>query len=214
MLLLEEIFKSRKNEFSEIYNLRIHRGLSWLKKANELDDDLELQFMSLWVALNAIHAQDSTQVENEQNLSQFIQSIFQKDIGAKINHLLWGKLHQPILQLFNNCYVYQEFWDYQNQKITALVCQQGLERKKHKLQTALENKLSVDILQGVFHGLYTLHHQLVQGGATYNSAVNRKQLQDSCRILSSLMPVFILLLLENAQSMDSKKPFYPLVQVC
>ena len=73
MLLLEEIFKSRKNEFSEIYNLRIHRGLSWLKKANELDDDLELQFMSLWVALNAIHAQDSTQVENEQNLSQFIQ---------------------------------------------------------------------------------------------------------------------------------------------
>ena len=32
MMLLEEIFKSKKAEHSDYFNLRIHRGLSWLKK--------------------------------------------------------------------------------------------------------------------------------------------------------------------------------------
>lgn len=44
--------------------------------------------------------------------------------------------------------------------------------------------------------------------------MNRKQLQDGCRILSALLPVFILVLLENAQTLDLGKPFYPVVQVC
>ncbi len=32
MLVLEEVYKSKKAENSEQFNLRIHRGLSWLKK--------------------------------------------------------------------------------------------------------------------------------------------------------------------------------------
>ena len=58
MQVLEEIFKSKKSENSNQFNLRIHRGLSWLKKAAELDDDLDMRFISLWVSFNAIYAQD------------------------------------------------------------------------------------------------------------------------------------------------------------
>ena len=60
MLVLEEIYRTKKNEFSAAFNLRMQRSLSWWKKAIVLHDDLDLQFMSTWVALNALYAQGKT----------------------------------------------------------------------------------------------------------------------------------------------------------
>ena len=70
------------------------------------------------------------------------------------------------------------------------------------------------VLCTVFNRLYTLRNQLIQGGATYNSAVNRTQMQQGCDILSNLISAFIFILLENTQSLDLEQPFYPVVQVC
>lgn len=214
MMLLEEIFKSQKSKYSDAFILRIQRGLSWLKKANDLQDDLDLQFISLWVCVNAIYAQDVQLTEKKPYFLQFIDSIFNNDIHGKIHGLLWGKLQLPIQHLLNNPYIYQGYWDYQNQNMSALACQTGLAQEKQNITIALENKASATILQILFSRLYTLRKQLLNGGATYHSAINRKQLKDGCRVLSTLLPVFILLLLENVQAMDLKKPFYPSVQVC
>lgn len=213
-MLLEEIFKSKKAENTDAFNLRIHRGLSWLRKAGDLDADMDLQFISLWVAFNAIYAQDLTVSQDKQSLRQFLHMICRKDTDGKIYGILWEKFSQPVRVLLDNQYVYQGFWDYQNQKISAAACKEGLEQEKRKVHLALKNKESADILLVLFSRLYTLRNQLVHGGATYSSSVNRKQLQDGCRILSALLPVFILVLLENAQTLDLGKPFYPVVQVC
>ena len=56
MLMLEEIFKIKKAENSEVFNLRILRGLSWLKKAYDLNEEPDLQYMSLWISFNAVYA--------------------------------------------------------------------------------------------------------------------------------------------------------------
>jgi hypothetical protein len=37
--MLEEIYKSKKPQHSDYFNLRIQRGLSWFKKALELDEE-------------------------------------------------------------------------------------------------------------------------------------------------------------------------------
>lgn len=41
MLVLEEVFKNKKAEHSDAFNLRLHRGISWFKKAMLLDEDIE-----------------------------------------------------------------------------------------------------------------------------------------------------------------------------
>ena len=41
--VLEEIFKSSKNNNSERFNLRVQRSLSWLKKAVLMEQDKDLQ---------------------------------------------------------------------------------------------------------------------------------------------------------------------------
>ncbi|MBI1452888.1 MULTISPECIES: HEPN domain-containing protein [Acinetobacter] len=213
MMMLEEIFKDKKAENSDQFNLRIHRGLSWLKKAKQLDQELDLQFIALWVSFNAIYAQDLLISQDKQSLRQFLHLICQKDQEDKIYNILWEKYSQPIRLLLDNQYIYQGFWDYQNQKISLDACKTGLLEEKQKVLHALGQKDSVDILMVLFNRLYTLRNQIVHGGATYNSSVNRPQLKDACRILDALLPVFILVLLENAPSLDLGKPFYPVVQV-
>ncbi|RLL37294.1 hypothetical protein D9K79_08750 [Acinetobacter cumulans] len=212
-MMLEEIFKDKKAENSDQFNLRIHRGLSWLKKAQQLDQELDLQFIALWVSFNAIYAQDLLISQDKQSLRQFLHLICQKDQEDKIYNILWEKYSQPIRVLLDNQYIYQGFWDYQNEKISLEACKTGLTAEKQKVLHALGHKDSVDILMVLFNRLYTLRNQIVHGGATYNSSVNRSQLKDACRILEVLLPVFILVLLENAQSLDLGKPFYPVVQV-
>ncbi len=37
MFVLEQVFKDKKAVHSDAFNLRIHRGLSWFKKATQLE---------------------------------------------------------------------------------------------------------------------------------------------------------------------------------
>ncbi len=53
-----------------------------------------------------------------------------------------------------------------------LSCNAELETQKKIIQHALNERNSVEILVGVFRRLYTLHHQLMQGGVTYHSSLN------------------------------------------
>lgn len=115
--------------------------------------------------------------------------------------------------LLDNQYTYQGYWDYQNKKIALEVCKAQLEQEKKKVAKALQQKHSVDILLVLFNRLYTLRNQLMHDGSTYKSSLNRKQLRDGCQILSALLPAFLYIALENADSLDLGKPFYPVAQV-
>lgn len=50
------------------------------------------------------------------------------------------------------------------------------------------------IIQG---RLYTLRNQILHGGATWNSLVNRYQMRDAVAILSKLIPLIIKTLMDN-----------------
>ena len=54
---------------------------------------------------------------------------------------------------------------------------------------------------------------ILQGGVSYNSVVNRRYIADGCSILSILIPIFMYILLENAEQLDTEKPFYPVMQI-
>lgn len=101
MLLLEEIFKSKKLQHSERFNLRVQRSLSWFKKSLELEHDLDLQFISLWIALNALYVQDMNVAQDTQALQQFLNSIHQQDQEDRIDSTIWGKLSPLIARLLD-----------------------------------------------------------------------------------------------------------------
>lgn len=57
---------------------------------------------------------------------------------------------------------------------------------------------------------YVLRNQLVNGGATWNSEVNRTQVRDCGALLGSLLPLFIDLMMDNADH-EWPMPHYPVV---
>ena len=41
-----------KEEFSEDFNIRIHRALSWLEKAEKEHEDADSSFIFYWISFN------------------------------------------------------------------------------------------------------------------------------------------------------------------
>ena len=82
---------------------------------------------------------------------------------------------------------------------------------QRQIATAMTQFDTGRILLVVFDRLYVLRNQLVHGGATWNSSINRAQVKDGAAVLGWLLPVFIDIMLENPDQ-DWGKPFYPVVK--
>ena len=54
-----------------------------------------------------------------------------------------------------------------------------------------------ELLGVVLDRLYTVRNQLIHGGATYNSKLNRAQVNDAGQILEFMMPIIIDIMITN-----------------
>ena len=70
------------------------------------------------------------------------------------------------------------------------------------------------LLARIFHCVEMLCQQISQGGISYHSVSYQTYVQESCRILSGLLPIFMYILLEKVHILELEKPYYPVVQVC
>ncbi|MEG0344224.1 MAG: hypothetical protein RR633_18725 [Acinetobacter sp.] len=222
MFVLEEIYKSKKAENSDQFNLRIQRSLGWFKKATLLDDDLDLKLISLWISFKAIYIQDidihrleevEESTQKKQKVKQFLSKILQLDQEHKIYHLVWEKLSQSIGRVIENPYTFQPFWDYQNQEISQTAWKDAFDIEKKQMHQVIQSKDTLALLCIIFNRLETIQSQILNGGSTYNSAMNRKQLQDACNILSAILPTLIYIILENPIIFEFNKPYYPVLQM-
>lgn len=202
-----ETLKQRHREVRDSYpadlNLRIHRALSWWQRALEADDT-DGRFIFLWIAFNAAYA---TEIDENYRLSEqatfrfFLEKLCALDLEKRIDNLVWQEFSGSIRVLLDNPYVFQSFWDWQSGKLSREDWQERFERGKKQAHQALANGNTPVLLGVIFNRLYTLRNQLMHGGATWNSSVNRKQLQDCSGLLGKLVPVIIALMLENPDTL-------------
>jgi hypothetical protein len=66
------------------------------------------------------------------------------------------------------------------------------------------------VLSIVLSRLYTLRNQLMHGGATWNSSVNRDQIRDCANLLGKLVPLVIEIMMDNVNTLWSDA-CYPVV---
>lgn len=212
MLVLEEIYKGQKSQYSRPFNLRFQRALSWLKKSTDLDADPDFKLMSLCVAFQALYAEDVQRPLN--TVDVFLSQLCQADQGGRILHLTWYTLQQPILWLLHRPYLYAEFWQYQHQKISKQQWQQYFRDEQQQIEFVVQQHNTVALLARIFHCLEMLYQQISQGGMSYQSALYQQYIQESCRVLSTLLPTFMYILLENHEHSATEQPYYPAIQVC
>lgn len=201
---LKQRHRTLREDYPPNLNLRVHRALSWLKRAEmataEGDDDG--RFIFLWIAFNAAYASEIDErcrLSEQATFMSFLERLCALDTGKRIDNLVWQEFAGGIRVLLDTPFVFQSFWDFQAGKLSEEEWQARFAKGKNIAQQALAGGRTPALLGVVFNRLYTLRNQLIHGGATWNSKVNRKQLRDCGQLLSKLVPMILDLMLDHPE---------------
>jgi len=201
---LKEYQRAHRDNFHPNLALRTHRALSWLDRAEQAQDDLDAKFIFLWIAFNAAYAVDLDQQHRELEtvrFNQFFEKIESLDAEKLIYKQLWQTFPSTIRVLLDNRYVFQPFWDFHNGRVTASGWTERFKKAKAKAGYALANQDTVEVLSVVFNRLYTLRNQLMHGGATWNSGANRDQVRECTKLLGTLVPLVIYIMMQHPETL-------------
>jgi len=206
--------RQKRDSYHEYLGLRVHRALSWLKRAEQCTDDADGQVIFLWIAFNAAYANDIAEeyrLREQEMFRQFLSRLCELDDQQRLENLVWGEFPSSIRVLLNNKYVFQPFWDYQNNKITEDKWQYLFSRAKASATKALSRENSSEVLAITLSRVYTLRNQLIHGGSTWNSQVNRDQIRDCAKLLGNLIPIVIEIMMDSHNELWGQ-PCYPVVE--
>ena len=205
--------RAERDGFPQALSLRLHRALSWLRKAEGEEEDPDGRFISLWIAFNAAYATDLAEREDSDEQSayrNFLERVIRLDTGKRIAGLVWKEYPGSIRLLLDNPYVFPPFWRFQNGLLSRQEWENQFANAKRKANGAWAASDTTGVLVVVLRRLYTLRNQLIHGGATWGSTVNRSQVRDCMNLLGKLVPIVIELMMDAPEEDWGKVP-YPVV---
>jgi hypothetical protein len=202
--------KLKSSILSEALSIRLHRAISWVKSAEKQDKELDIKFISLWIAFNACYAVDLNGLSSKPEkakLRDFTSSLVQFD-RTRLYNLFWDKYSGPVRVLIENKFVFERFWEFNRGDLDDYI---GAFNKS--IATA-HNCLSKENIEGlmeiVLERLYTLRNSIMHGGSTFNSKLNRAQLKDACNIMQILVPIIVDIMIDNSEH-DWGEIAYPVI---
>ncbi len=202
--------KLKASALPETLTIRIHRAISWIKSTEKQDRDLDLKFISLWIAFNACYAVDfnglNTKTEKAK-LRDFTSSLVQFD-QTRIYNLFWQKYSGPVKALIENKFLFERFWEFNRGEVEDY---NGAFNKSIGTAHNCLSKVNIEgLMEIVLERLYTLRNSIMHGGSTFNSKLNRAQLKDACNIMQLLVPIIIDIMIDNSEH-DWGEIAYPVI---
>ena len=187
---LRHIHEENRGSFPDGLNLRMRRAISWLDHA-ERTDDHDSRFIFYWIALNATYATEERPdgTKEMKLLEAFLNQIAELD-GEGVLHDLMRAEFSNIQELLERKFMFQPYWHNWNwEKI--------LGDENEDVTMRFRQGDATPLLSTVLKRLYTLRNQLVHGGATWNGSLNRDQVKDGARMLASIVPRIVQLMMDN-----------------
>jgi len=209
--ILNARLKQDEQQYPEPSRIRLHRAISWLARAEYEAADLDAQFIFLWVAFNAAYAREMEDGKAEcERLRRFIDALIEVDLGHRLHTLVFEQFTGPIRTLIENRFVFAPFWEALRTLDSSGRWERRFARSRKAALASVMNGETAKVLSIVFDRLYVLRNQLVHGGATWNSGLNRTQVRDGAHIMQAIVPTLIELMLDNPQ-VDFGAILYPVV---
>jgi hypothetical protein len=208
---LKAAFDACASAHAEAARVRIHRAISWIRRAEKEHDDPDLRFLLLWVAFNAAYARELGPMESQRDqLRIYLERIVDLDGDARLRDALFRQFTGPVRTLIDNRYVFEPFWRAQRAPDEARDWEDRFAAGKRRAMKALMEGETAVLLGIVFDRLYVLRNQLVHGGATWNSQVNRTQVRDGANLMGTLVPLLVALMIAHPE-VDFGPIAYPVV---
>lgn len=208
---LKERLKSLEDRLPEPSRIRLHRAISWLKRAEQEGQDHDARFIFLWIAFNAAYAHELGFEESQRDmLKAFLKKLVAADAGRTLHQVVFEQYTGPVRLLIDNKYVFEPFWRALREHDSSNEWGERFYREKRTALKAVTGGETPAVLGVIFDRLYVLRNQLVHGGATWNSKVNRQQVQDGANLLGTLLPAIVALMLEHPE-LDYGDISYPVI---
>jgi hypothetical protein len=194
---LKKMHRELRDAYEESFSIRIHRSLSWLKRSEQEDKDIDAKFIFIWIALNSaysIHLDGYKNSGDEQLRSDFFTTLI-KNGQNSVHEIIYERFSQEVRSILNNEYILTSFWsDKDNWKVK-------LKNEKKEVQDSLRDRNQTHyILTILFRRLYVLRNQIFHGGSTWQGKLNRQQVKDGANLLSYLVPVMLEVMMENPKN--------------
>lgn len=181
--------------------VRIHRAISWIARAERERGDDDARFVFLWIAFNAAYASEfALEGSAREQLNAFFASLLALDTQGRIAALLLRQFSGPIRTMIGNKYVFEPFWRALREHDSSGRWKTTFDEDNRLALRAVVERGTDRVLEVVFGRLYVLRNQLVHGGATWNSRVNRAQVRDGANILMALIPLVVELMIEHPEA--------------
>lgn len=203
-------FANESKNYDDNLRLKLHRALSWLNAADSQKENFDFCFISLWIAVNAIYANKLDDSGERDGLNNFLQMVCSLDTEKELYALVWNTFSDNVRLFLKNKFIFQPFWDEHNEGKNTENWKLAFDRENKRAVKAMAQQNTSAILHIVFRRLYTLRNQILHGGASFESSVNRGQKKEACTFLLNVLPIILKIIMEH-YSRDWGKPYYPLV---
>lgn len=208
---LKDRHRQIRDQEPNALRLRIHRALSWLIRSEQEESDPDLRFVLQWIAMNAAYAREFGREETERTRAKaFLDTLVTLDTQKRLHQALFQQFTGPIRTLIDNKFTFEPFWTAMRTHDASNRWEEGFANSKKAAFAAVMQGDTTKVLGIVFDRLYVLRNQLVHGGATWNSQVNRAQLTDAVAILGTLVPLIISVMMDHP-AQDYGDALYPVV---
>lgn len=202
----------REAGLEEELRTRLHRAISWLGCSEEQVAEPDLHFLSLWISFNACYAIELTEAESKperEKFKLFISTLLRHDTAGHVFSLLWNTFKGPVRLLIENPFVFRPFWNFHRGE--AEEWEQTFKKSNDDALRCLSGNKVDELLHIILDRLYVLRNQLMHGGATFRSKVNRNQVKDGAAILAMLVPIIIQIIMEHPEE-DWGRLLYPVIK--
>ena len=207
---LQDALRERRQGMGSCHAARLHRAVSWVRCAEKYaETDEDVGFISMWIAFNALYSVDDNQFDHSfrGDCAKYAEKLVEIDQNEAIYDCLWSNYSGLVRSLINNKFVYGPYWASQREGNDHW--ERSFENSKKRAMHALANSDVPQLLTIVMERLYVLRNQLVHGGVTWQSSVNRAQVIDGKRVLFKLVPIFIELMFDESDEWGDV--FYPVI---
>jgi hypothetical protein len=199
----KELYSAKMRIFgTENYSdnaIRMHRAISWLF-ACENGENVDLSFLSAWIGFNACYSvppENAGETENAR-MWKFLQEVIEQDDHRLIASYIFEEQIGLIDSLMSIQYLFKQFW------ISIHVQEEGWDAEYEIQNTRLlidrDQRNTLSHCNAIVQRVYVLRNQVIHGGATFESSMNREQMNICNQFMHGLLLRIINVMM--------KKPLY------
>ena len=191
-------------------SIRIHRACSWLRRAQEAarthgSESLDDQLVLLWIAFNSLYGvwdeEENHPARDIESVRNFVRMMLELDRTDSYGKLLQ---RERVLaeRLFDNIYLDHYFWRGLEEGDGDDETWRNMPQKGRRYLDDGRAELALDRL--LLFRVYQIRCQLVHGGATHGSKLNRQSVADCGRLLHLVLDCTLRIVIERADDLKER----------